>query len=101
MPIMAAIPDEELRLMRKEAQQTRDKNHSRRLIAILTLHRGMTVSDVARLLCAVRSSVGRWINWFTLQGVEGLKSIKPGRAPGWPVADILHILPLLVQRSPQ
>ncbi|WP_235814470.1 hypothetical protein, partial [Pectobacterium odoriferum] len=25
MPIIAAIPDEERRLMRKEAQQTRDK----------------------------------------------------------------------------
>lgn len=35
MPIIAAIPDEERQRMRKEAQQTRDKNHSRRLIAIL------------------------------------------------------------------
>ncbi|MCI4223704.1 helix-turn-helix domain-containing protein, partial [Dickeya dianthicola] len=40
---------------------------------------GMTVTEVARLLCAARSSVGRWINWFTLQGVEGLKSLRPGR----------------------
>lgn len=101
MSIIAAIPDEERRFMRKEAQQTRDKNHARRLIAILMLHQGMTVSEVSRLLCAARSSVGRWINWFTLHGVEGLKSLKPGRAPRWPVADILHILPLLVERSPQ
>ncbi|WP_437215559.1 IS630 family transposase [Pectobacterium sp. LFLA-215] len=101
MPIIAAIPDEERRLMRKEAQQTHDKNYSRRLIAILMLHRGMTVTDVARLLCAARSSVGRWINWFTLHGVEGLKSLNAGRAPRWPVADILHMLPLLIQRSPQ
>ncbi|WP_254909180.1 hypothetical protein, partial [Salmonella enterica] len=27
MPIIAAIPDEERQLMRKEAQQTHDKNH--------------------------------------------------------------------------
>lgn len=101
MPIIAAIPDEERQLMRKEAQQTHDKNHARRLIAMLMLHQGMTVTDVARLLCAARSSVGRWINWFTLHGVEGLKSIRPGRAPRWPVADILQLLPLLVQRSPK
>ncbi|MFP9230872.1 DDE endonuclease [Pectobacterium cacticida] len=101
MPIIAAIPDEERQLMRKEAQLTRDKNHARRLIAILMLHQGMTVTDVARLLCAARSSVGRWINWFTLHGAEGLKSLRPGRAPRWPVADILQILPLLVQRSPK
>lgn len=81
MPIIVAISDEERRLMHKEAQQTRDKYHSRRFIAILMLHRGMTVSDVTRLLCAARSYVGRWINWFTLQGVEGLKSIKPRLAP--------------------
>ncbi|EDU9018737.1 IS630 family transposase [Salmonella enterica subsp. enterica serovar Enteritidis] len=101
MPITAAIPDEERQLMRKEAQQTYDKNHARRLIAMLMLHQGMTVTDVARLLCAARSSVGRWINWFTLHGVEGLKSLRPGRAPRWPVADILQLLPLLVQRSPK
>ncbi|EIW7290999.1 IS630 family transposase, partial [Salmonella enterica subsp. enterica serovar Enteritidis] len=93
--------DEERQLMRKEAQQTYDKNHARRLIAMLMLHQGMTVTDVARLLCAARSSVGRWINWFTLHGVEGLKSLRPGRAPRWPVADILQLLPLLVQRSPK
>lgn len=101
MPIIAAIPDEERQLMRKEAQQTYDKNHARRLIAMLMLHQGMTVTDVARLLCAARSSVGRWINWFTLHGVEGLKSLRPGRAPRWPAADILQLLPLLVQRSPK
>ncbi|EBG2798550.1 DDE endonuclease [Salmonella enterica subsp. enterica serovar Blegdam] len=101
MPIIAAIPDEERQLMRKEAQQTYYKNHARRLIAMLMLHQGMTVTDVARLLCAARSSVGRWINWFTLHGVEGLKSLRPGRAPRWPVADILQLLPLLVQRSPK
>ncbi|WP_065810645.1 IS630 family transposase (plasmid) [Klebsiella pneumoniae] len=101
MPIIAAIPDEERQLMRKEAQQTHDKNHARRLIAMLMLHQGMTVTDVARLLCAARSSVGRWINWFILHGVEGLKSLRPGCAPRWPVADILQLLPLLVQRSPK
>lgn len=101
MPIIAPIPEEERRLMRKEAQQTRDKNHARRLIAMLMQHQGMTVTDVARILCAARSSVGRWINWFTLHGAEGLKSLRPGRAPQWPVTDILQVLPLLVQRSPK
>ncbi|MBA3091199.1 helix-turn-helix domain-containing protein, partial [Salmonella enterica] len=39
---------------------------------MLMLHRGNRVSDVARTLCCARSSVGRWINWFTLSGVAGL-----------------------------
>ncbi|WP_405126898.1 IS630 family transposase [Salmonella enterica] len=81
--------------------KTHDKNYARRLTAMLMLHRGDCVSDVARTLCCARSSVGRWINWFTLSGIEGLKSLRPGRAPRWPVADILQLLPLLVQRSPK
>ena len=101
MPIIAAISDEERQQMRKEAQLTRDKNYARRLMAMLMLHRGMTVTEVARLLCAARSSIGRWINWFSLHGLEGLKSLRPGRMPHWPVADICQALPLLVQRSPK
>ncbi len=101
MPIIAVIPDEERLLMRKEIQQTRDKNYARRLIAMLMLHQGMTVSGVANALCAARSSVGRWINWFTLHGVEGQQKLMPGCATRWPVADILQVIPLLVQRSPQ
>ena len=101
MPIIAPIPEEERRLMRKEAQQNREKNHARRLIAMLMQHQRMIVTDVARIRCAARSSVGRWINWFTLDGAEGLKSLRPGRTPQWPVTDILQVLPLLVQRSPK
>ncbi len=39
MQLIAAIPDEERQLMRKETQQIHDKNHARCLIAILMLHR--------------------------------------------------------------
>lgn len=49
---------------------------------MLMLHRGDRVSDVARTLCCARSSIGRCINWFTLSGVEGLKSLPVGRGPG-------------------
>ncbi|RCG90651.1 homeo-like domain protein [Enterobacter hormaechei] len=63
--------------MKKTIHKTRDKNHARRLTAILMLHRGSRVSDVARTLCCARSSIGRWINWLTLYGIEGLKSLPP------------------------
>ncbi|EDP9826668.1 helix-turn-helix domain-containing protein, partial [Salmonella enterica subsp. enterica] len=72
MPIIAPIPRDERRLMQKAIHKTHDKNYARRLTAMLMLHRGGRVSDVARTLCCARSSVGRWINWFTLSGVEGL-----------------------------
>lgn len=79
MPIIAAIPLTERRLMQKTIHKTSDKNHARRLTAMMMLHRGDRVSDVARTLCCARSSVGRWISWFTLYGAEGLISLRPGR----------------------
>lgn len=100
MPIIAPIPRTERRLMQKTVHKTRDKHHARRLIAMLMLHRGDRVSDVARTLCCAHSSVGRWINWFTLYGVEGLKSLSPGRQRKWPFKQICTLLVQLVSRSP-
>lgn len=100
MPIIAPIPRSERRLMQKTIHKTPDKNHARRLIAMLMLHRGECVSHVARALCCARSSVGRWINWFTLYGVEGLKSLPPGRGRRWPFEQICALLKRLVERSP-
>lgn len=96
MPIIAPIPRNERRNMQKIIQKTPDKNHARRLIAMLMLHCGDSLTHVAKTLCAARSSVGRWINWFTLSGTEGLKSLPPGRHEA-----MLRMLDLLVQRSPQ
>src|SRR5476649_37931 len=101
MPIIASIPRNERRQMQKEIHKTFYKNHARRLIAMLMLHKGDSVTDVAHCLCAARSSVGRWINWFTLFGIEGLKSLPSGRQKRWPVEAIMRMLDLLVQRSPQ
>ena len=101
MPIIAPIPRNERRQMQKAVHKTADKNHARRLMAMLMLHRGESLTHVAKTLCAARSSVGRWINWFTLFGAEGLKSLPPGRQRKWPVEAMLRMLDLLVQRSPQ
>ena len=80
--------------------KTKGKNHARRLTAMLMLHRGDTVSYVARTLCCARSSIGRWINWFTLSGVEGLKSLPSGRGRRWPFEHICALLRELVKYSP-
>ncbi|ACR69154.1 hypothetical protein NT01EI_1978 [Edwardsiella ictaluri 93-146] len=86
--------------MQKTIHKTHDKNYSRRLTAMLMLHRGDRVSDVARTLCCARSSVGHWINWFTLSGVAGLKSLPAGRARRWPFEHICSLLRELVKHAP-
>ncbi|ADM97842.1 Transposase [Dickeya dadantii 3937] len=67
---------------------------------MLMLHRGDSVSDVARTLCCARSSVGRWIHWFTLSGVEGLKSLPAGRSRRWPFEHICALLRERIKYSP-
>ncbi len=100
MPIIAPIPDTERCLMQKTIHKTDDKNHARRLTAILMLHRGDTVSDVARTLCCARSSVGLWINWFTFYGPKGLKSLPSGRGRCWPFEHICTLFRQLIKHSP-
>lgn len=100
MAIKALIPRTERRLMQKTIYKTKHKNHARRLTAMLMLHRGDTVSHVARTLCSTRSSIGRWINWFTLSGVEGLKSLPSGRGRRWLFEHICALLHELVKHSP-
>jgi transposase len=68
---------------------------------MLMLHHGQSLSYVAKTLCAARSSISRWIHWFTLFGIEGLKNLPTGRQKKGPVKVMLRMLDLLVQRSPQ
>ena len=56
MPIITSILRGERRLMQKAIHNTRDKNHARRLTAMLILHRNAQVSDVVKTLCCARSS---------------------------------------------
>ncbi|EBA6814172.1 hypothetical protein B6A99_13210 [Salmonella enterica] len=94
------MPRDERRLMQKAIHKTHDKNYARRLTAMLMLHRGDRVSDVARTLCCARSSVGRWINWFMLSGVAGLKSLPAGRTRRRPFEHICTLLRELVKHAP-
>ncbi|KDY47776.1 helix-turn-helix domain protein [Escherichia coli 2-460-02_S3_C1] len=86
--------------MQKASQKTHDKNYARRLTAMLMMHRNNRVSDVARTLCCVRTSIKHWINRFTQSGVEGLKSLPAGRASRWSFEHICTLLRELVKHSP-
>ena len=70
----------------------RDKEHARRLMAILLLHEGHTSTDVHRNTGAARSTIGRWLNWYRDEGVDALASLPAGRTPVLPVAKIVTAL---------
>ena len=101
MPTLPPLPRPNRRRIHKIIHTTRDKEHARRLMAILLLHEGRSVTDVHLLTGAARSTIGRWLSWYRHEGVESLASLPAGRAPVLPVAKIVTVLVLLMQFSPQ
>ena len=85
MPILPPLPRPQRRRIHKIIHATRDKGHARRLMAILLLHEGRTITDVHHLTGAARSTIGRWLRWYRDEGVGALEALPAGRAP------ILHI----------
>lgn len=100
--MILTLPDhDERRRIINKMHRTKDKDLCRRLNAILLLADGHSVSAVSRLIAAARSSINRWVNWYTLFGLEGLESEPRGRKPVLPFAHISGLLQLLIQLSPQ
>ncbi len=100
MPILPPLPRPQRRRIHKIIHATRDKGHARRLMAILLLHEGRTITDV-HLTGAARSTIGRWLRWYRDEGIDALEALPAGRAPVLPIAKIVTLLVLLMQFSPQ
>ena len=69
----------ERRRIEKIIHKTTDKEHARRLTAILMLHQGHTSLSVHQLTAASRSSIQRWLGWYQECGILGLESKRRGR----------------------
>lgn len=75
------IPRPVRRRLKKIMQKSKDIKHARRANAILLLHQGYKVSEVARLLRAARSAIQSLRTRFEQFGEAGLVAEKPGRKP--------------------
>lgn len=75
MVIIALLDRAERRRIHKAIQRTPDKGFAQRLMAILLLAQGKTIIAVSDATGAARSSIGRWINWYTNGGIDALKSL--------------------------
>lgn len=101
MAILTPICRAERKRMQKLIHKTKDKHFARRIIAMLMLHQGQSITAVHHATGAARSSIGRWLDWYTQCGVDGLKSETPGRPAVLPIDPILLCLSLLIQLCPQ
>ncbi len=101
MPILAPMSRAEKRRFHREIQRTKDKDYARRLIVILLLLDGKSIVEASQATGAARSSIGRWLNWYTDCGLTGLRSLPRGRPASLPVQQMCTMLMILVQFSPE
>lgn len=90
------------RRLKRVVQRSRDPDHARRALTILQLwETGASVSEVARRVCAVRSSVYRWWSLFEAYGEEGIAPQPRGRGE-WKASEaVLEALEGLLASTPK
>lgn len=94
------IPRPVRRRLKRIMQKSKDIKHARRTNAILLLHDGYVVSEVARLLCAARSAVRHWQARFEQFGEAGLVPEAPGRKPYTVTEEVGANLLMLIDKAP-
>lgn len=89
------------RRLKRIVQKHRDKDYARRALAVLQLWetRGC-VSEVARRVCAARSSVNRWRAAYEAQGEAGIAPQLRGREDWKATAALLEQLRQMVRQTP-
>ena len=89
------------RRLQRIVQNSPDKNHVRRALALLRLAAGETVSEAARSVCAARSTVQSWRGLYEEYGEAGLAPARPGRS-AWTVTEsVLEQLNQLLGKTPE
>lgn len=87
--------------LKKVNHKTRDKDLCSRANAVLLVLKSASKSEVACILQAGCSSVNRWLTWYEVAGVDGLKTTGVGRPVRQPKAFICKMLRLLLEQTPR
>jgi transposase len=100
-PSVLKIPFTQRQKLRRIVQRSPDREYARRANALLLLHQLQgSVSRVARLTCAARSSVQRWRALWLEYGLAGIAPQPRGRSD-WKATDtVLQTLETLVHSTP-
>lgn len=90
------------RRLRRVVQRSRDADHARRALTVLQLWQTKgNVSEVARRVCAVRSSIYRWWSLFEEYGEEGIAPQVRGRRESKASDEMFEQLEALLQETPR
>lgn len=101
MSIVERLRADERWALRRMVHRSRCREEVRRALAILRLAEGQSVSEVARLVEAARSSVYRWLEAFRRDGVSGLRQGRRGRGRSTVNRHLVEALVWLLERPPE
>ena len=89
------------RRLKHAIQKGRDPATVRRATAILLVVSLGSVTEAAELVAAARSSVYRWLGWFELDDINGLRSANLGRPVTTLTEEVIELLQDLMESSPR
>lgn len=101
MAIVVRAKGTQKRKLKTMAQRSKDRDVTRRALAVLALLNGRSVSEVADSMVAARSTVYRWVGWFLAEGTRGLCRSAGGRARRTVTDECLDALHTLLGDSPR
>lgn len=101
MTIVVRCTPAQQQQLRRVAQSAPDRQLARRAMAIYELAQERTVSEVAELVCAARSTLYRWVAWFCAQGIDGLVRGRGGRPVRTVTGEVIERLEQLLDSDPQ
>ena len=88
-------------IARRAGRRSRDPGEVRRTLATLGVAEGRPVAVVARSIAAARSSIYRWLSWFRLAGVDGLRSGQRGRPATTVSGEVIEKVTESLELSPR
>jgi transposase len=88
------------RRLQRLIRKSKDGEEVRRATALLHLDRCGNASEAAASVAAARSSLYRWVSWFAVDDVEGLRSLSPGRNATTVTDDVVELLVSLLDTRP-
>ena len=100
VPIIPSLSLKQQESIRTLIQKTPDKQHARRLMAILLFNEGRNIVQVHKITGAARSTLGRWLKWYKNYGLDGLKTMPSGRPTQLPVAQLQCMIKVLLEFFP-
>jgi transposase len=101
MNIVGQIRWSQRQKLSRLARTARNPNIARRALTVVQLARGRSVAQVAETVCAARSTVYHWVEWFRAGGIAALLQERRGSPRRTVTEVVVREMEVLLETSPQ